>query len=84
MKLKASFKTCRTSMKFRLLIWLLMPLWPLCGWAQDSSDEEELIGLCDKVYVLHDGEVCAELAGDQLNKENLIAASLGISNGGGQ
>ena len=49
-----------------------------------SSDEEELIGLCDKVYVLHDGEICAELSGDQLNKENLIAASLGISSGGEQ
>jgi ribose transport system ATP-binding protein len=49
-----------------------------------SSDEEELIGLCDKVYVLHDGLICAELEGDQLNKENLIAASLGVTNGGGQ
>jgi len=49
-----------------------------------SSDEEELIGLCDKVFVLHDGLICAELEGDQLNKENLIAASLGVSNGGEQ
>ena len=47
-----------------------------------SSDEEELIGLCDKVYVLYDGLNYAELAGEQLNKENLIAASLGVSNGG--
>jgi ribose transport system ATP-binding protein len=49
-----------------------------------SSDDEELIGLCDKVYVLHDGLICADLEGEQLNKENLIAASLGVSNGGGQ
>jgi len=47
-----------------------------------SSDDEELIGLCDKVYVFHDGLICAALEGDQLTKENLIAASLGISNGG--
>jgi ribose transport system ATP-binding protein len=46
-----------------------------------SSDEEELIGLCDKVFVLHDGSICAELVGEQLNKENLIAASLGVSSG---
>ena len=46
-----------------------------------SSDDEELIGLCDKVYVLHDGLICAELAGDELTKENLIAASLGVTNG---
>ncbi len=46
-----------------------------------SSDDEELIGLCDRILVLHDGLICAELKGDTLNKENLIAASLGVSNG---
>ncbi len=57
-----------------------------------SSDEEELIGLCDKVYVLHDGLIVADLTGEELSKQNLIAASLGITNeapsetlaGGGQ
>ena len=47
----------------------------------NSSDDDELIGLCDRVLVLHDGLICAELKGDMLNKENLIAASLGVSNG---
>lgn len=27
-------------MKFRTVIWLLVPLWPLCGWAQDSDSDE--------------------------------------------
>ena len=49
-----------------------------------SSDDEELVGLCDRVLVLHDGMICAELSGSSLTKENLIAASLGVSNGGGQ
>ena len=49
-----------------------------------SSDDEELIGLCDKVFVLHDGLICAELEDDQLTKEYLIAASLGVSDGGVQ
>ena len=49
-----------------------------------SSDDEELIGLCDRVMVLHDGSIRAELKGDNLTKENLVAASLGISDGGGQ
>lgn len=49
-----------------------------------SSDDEELIGLCDRVLVLHDGVIRNELAASSLNKENLIAASLGVSNGGGQ
>ncbi|MFZ5808478.1 MAG: sugar ABC transporter ATP-binding protein [Chloroflexota bacterium] len=47
-----------------------------------SSDDDELVGLCDRVLVLHDGQISAELKGDTLNKENLIGASLGISNGG--
>ena len=47
-----------------------------------SSDEEELIGLCDRVLVLHDGLIRTELAGSSLTKENLIGASLGVSEGG--
>ncbi len=49
-----------------------------------SSDDEELVGLCDRVLVLHDGRIKTELAGEALTKENLIAASLGVSNGGAE
>jgi len=47
-----------------------------------SSDDEELIGLCDRVLVVHDGLIRTELSGPSLTKENLIAASLGASNEG--
>jgi ribose transport system ATP-binding protein len=47
-----------------------------------SSEDEELVGLCDRVLVMHDGIISTELCDDSLTKENLIAASLGISNGG--
>ena len=47
-----------------------------------SSDDEELIGLCDRVLVLHDGGIKTELTGATLTRENLIAASLGVSEGG--
>jgi ribose transport system ATP-binding protein len=49
-----------------------------------SSDDEELVGLCDRVVVLHDGRIKTELAGAALTKENLISASLGVSHGGAQ
>lgn len=49
-----------------------------------SSDDEELVGLCDRVLVLHDGRIKTELSGESLTKENLIAASLGVSNGGAE
>jgi ribose transport system ATP-binding protein len=47
-----------------------------------SSDDEELIGLCDRVLVMYDGMIRTELSGETLTKENLIAASLGASHGG--
>jgi len=47
-----------------------------------SSADEELIGLCDRVLVLHDARIRIELAGKTLTRGNLIAASLGASNGG--
>jgi len=49
-----------------------------------SSDDEELIGLCDRVLVLHDGKIHTELSGSELTKENLISASLGVGNGAAQ
>jgi ribose transport system ATP-binding protein len=49
-----------------------------------SSDDEELVGLCDRVLVLHDGRIKTELAGAALTRENLISASLGVSKGAAQ
>jgi ribose transport system ATP-binding protein len=46
-----------------------------------SSDDEELLGLCDRVLVLHDGMVRAELQGETLTRSNLVAASVGASHG---
>jgi ribose transport system ATP-binding protein len=44
-----------------------------------SSDDEELISLCDRVLVMHDGKIRTELSGSNLTKENLISASLGVA-----
>lgn len=46
-----------------------------------SSDDEELLGLCDRVIVLHDGLISGELAGDRLTRSNLVAMSMGATNG---
>jgi len=47
-----------------------------------SSDDDELLGLCQRVLVLHDGQVQAELSGAALTKENLVAASVGTAHAG--
>ena len=44
-----------------------------------SSDDEELLGLCDRVLVMRDGVVRRELSGDDLNKSALVSASVGTS-----
>jgi ribose transport system ATP-binding protein len=44
-----------------------------------SSDDEELVGLCDRVLVMYAGKIRTELAGPSLTLPNLVAASLGAS-----
>ncbi|GAB4521729.1 MAG: sugar ABC transporter ATP-binding protein [Anaerolineae bacterium] len=44
-----------------------------------SSDDEELLGLCDRVLVMHDGMIHAELHGESLTRSNLVAASMGTT-----
>jgi ribose transport system ATP-binding protein len=43
-----------------------------------STDHEELIHLCDRVYVFYRGRVRRELAGADLTAENLISASMNL------
>lgn len=42
-----------------------------------SSDDEELLGLCDRVLVMREGAVHKELSGGELNKSALVSASVG-------
>ncbi|MCA0458397.1 MAG: sugar ABC transporter ATP-binding protein [Chloroflexi bacterium] len=42
-----------------------------------SSDDDELLGLCNRVLVLHDGQVSAALSGDDLSRDKLVSASMG-------
>ncbi len=41
-----------------------------------SSEIPELEGMCDRVYVMHNGKVTAELAGTELRKENIAYYSV--------
>ena len=43
-----------------------------------STDYEELIHLCDRVYVFYNGEIVSELAGNALTPNALIAASMNM------
>lgn len=43
-----------------------------------SSDLPEIIGMSDRVYVYHDGEVRAELRGEEIEAETIMAYATGI------
>lgn len=44
-----------------------------------SSDAKELVRLCDRVLVMRDGRVAAELAGDRLTEAELVRQGYGLS-----
>ena len=44
-----------------------------------STDDQELLGLCPRILVMHDGGIKADLSGDLLTEANLVAASMGAT-----
>jgi len=44
-----------------------------------SSEMMEIIGMCDRVLVMREGNLVGELQKDQLNEQNLINYSIGVS-----
>jgi len=43
-----------------------------------SSDIEEIIGMCDRAYVIHKGIISKSFENDEINKETLVKAALGV------
>ena len=44
-----------------------------------SSEMPEIIGLCDRVIVLHEGKITSELQQSELNQEKIMEAAMGSS-----
>jgi ribose transport system ATP-binding protein len=44
-----------------------------------SSDTEELVGLCDRVAVFHDGVAAIMLKGDEVTQDAVVAASFAVA-----
>ena len=43
-----------------------------------STDSAEIIGLCDRALVMYEGRILRELSSEDISKERLLSASLGI------
>ncbi|HHV01494.1 MAG TPA: sugar ABC transporter ATP-binding protein [Defluviitoga tunisiensis] len=44
-----------------------------------SSEMEEIIGMCDRVYVMREGEIMGELSEDQISEENIMYLASGLT-----
>src|SRR5690606_22300459 len=44
-----------------------------------SSELPELIGLCDRVVVIHEGRVAGEVSGDRLTEEDIMHLASGLA-----
>ncbi|WP_431324433.1 sugar ABC transporter ATP-binding protein [Rhizobium sp. YTU87027] len=44
-----------------------------------SSDTPELVNLCDRVVVLREGRIVAELTGDAMTEETIVGAAMGVT-----
>ena len=44
-----------------------------------SSEMEEIIGVSDRVIVMHEGSVQGELTGDQINEEAVMSLAIGAA-----
>jgi ribose transport system ATP-binding protein len=43
-----------------------------------SSELPEVMGLSDRVVIMHEGEVCGEVAGDEVSEETIIVYASGV------
>lgn len=44
-----------------------------------STELSELVGLCDRVLVLYEGQIFRELTGNDISEENIVSAALGLN-----
>ena len=44
----------------------------------NSSDDNELAALCDRVFVMYEGEIVRVLEGDEVTQDNLVASALRV------
>jgi ribose transport system ATP-binding protein len=44
-----------------------------------SSEMPEILGMSDRILVMHEGSICGEFSADEANQENLMACAIGRS-----
>ncbi len=48
-----------------------------CGVIYVAAELPELLGIADRVYVLHEGKLVGEFEGDEITQKNIVASAIG-------
>lgn len=48
-----------------------------CGVLYVAAELPELLGIADRVYVIHEGELVAEYSGDEITQKNIVKSAIG-------
>lgn len=48
-----------------------------CGVLYVAAELPELLGIADRVYVLHEGELVGEFSGEEITQKNIVASAIG-------
>lgn len=48
-----------------------------CGVIYVAAELPELLGIADRVYVIHEGQVVAEYEGDEITQKNIVKSAIG-------
>jgi ribose transport system ATP-binding protein len=44
----------------------------------NSTDTIEVVGICDRVFVMYEGKIALELVGSQITEEGIVSAAVGL------
>jgi len=53
-----------------------------CGVIYVAAELPELLGIADRVYVIHEGAMAGEYAGDEITQKNIVTSAIGEKNYG--
>ena len=48
-----------------------------CGVLYVAAELPELLGIADRVYVVHEGSVVGEFTGDEITQKNIVKSAIG-------
>jgi len=51
-----------------------------CGVVYVAAELPELLGIADRVYVIHEGAMAGEYTGDEITQKNIVASAIGEKN----